>query len=81
MTRRTFNGGTHMSDFITTGEAARLLGVPIWKIRRIVDRLDANIPRAVAYRLIPRDLLPAIREQAAIPTPLGRPRSKELVDA
>ena len=47
-------------NHLTVGEVARLYGVDDWRIRRIVDDLDAEIPRAGLYRLIPRALLAAI---------------------
>ncbi len=49
-----------MCDLLSVGEIAKIYGAPSWKIRRIVDRLGADIPRAGQYRLIPRSLLPAI---------------------
>lgn len=42
---------------LTTGELADVCGVPQWRIRRLVDSLDIEIPRAGLYRLVPRDLL------------------------
>ena len=42
---------------LTVGEVATIYGVPAWKIRRLVDAMDAEIPRAGLYRLIPRSLL------------------------
>lgn len=42
---------------LTVGEVAGIYDVPSWKIRRIVDSLDIEIPRAGLYRLIPRTLL------------------------
>ena len=36
--------------------------VPVWKVRRVADQLDADIPRAGNYRLIPRSLLDRIAE-------------------
>ena len=38
---------------LTVGETARLYDVAQWRIRKIVDELDADIPRAGMYRLIP----------------------------
>lgn len=51
---------TQPASHLTVGEIARIFDVPQWKIRGIVDSLDAEIPRAGLYRLIPRDLLPTI---------------------
>jgi hypothetical protein len=42
---------------LTVGQVAEIYGVPDWKIRRVVDSLDCEIPRAGLYRLIPRNLL------------------------
>ena len=49
-----------MQTHLTVGEVATLYGVPTWRIRRLVDSLDVDIPRAGRYRLIPRFLLVAI---------------------
>ena len=48
------------SSLLTVGEVAEIYGLPAWKIRRAVDALDVEIPRAGGYRLIPRDLLGVI---------------------
>jgi hypothetical protein len=45
----------------TVGQIARLYNEPAWKIRRIVDSLNPALPRVGMYRLVPSDLLPAIR--------------------
>jgi len=45
---------------LTVGECAKFYGLPDWKIRRVVDSLDAKIPRAGRYRLVPRELLGAV---------------------
>ena len=50
---------SHRSHF-TVGEVAATYDVPAWLVRRIVDSLDAEIPRAGLYRLIPRDQLGTI---------------------
>lgn len=42
---------------LTVGEVATFFQLSDWKIRRVVDSLDAEIPRAGRYRLIPRELL------------------------
>jgi len=49
-----------LTSHLTTGQVAAFYGVPEWRIRRIVDSLDCDIPRAGLYRMIPRDVLPAI---------------------
>jgi hypothetical protein len=45
---------------LTTGELAAHFGVAVWQVRRAVDALDSPILRAGLYRLVPRDLLPAV---------------------
>ena len=45
---------------LTVGQVATFYGVPAWRIRRIVDSLDIDVPRAGLYRLIPREMLKAI---------------------
>lgn len=47
----------------TVGEAARRFGIESWRVRRVVDQLDAKLPRAGQYRLIPESLLPQIAER------------------
>ena len=42
---------------LTIGEVANTFAVPTWKIRRVVDSLDVEIPRAGLYRLVPRAAL------------------------
>ena len=44
----------------TIGEIANLFGLPDWKIRRAVDGLGQEIPRAAGYRLVPRSVLPLL---------------------
>ena len=44
----------------TVGEIAKLFGVPQWIVRRIVDGLGVEIPRAGQYRLISPSTLPQI---------------------
>ena len=48
------------AQYLTVGRVAELFCVEAWVIRRIVDQLDAVIPRAGQYRLIPRELLRSI---------------------
>ncbi|NQV22848.1 MAG: hypothetical protein HQ518_00650 [Rhodopirellula sp.] len=52
----------HRSHY-TVGDTARLFGVQLWRIRRVVDALDDQLPRAGQYRLIPADLLPVVAER------------------
>jgi hypothetical protein len=42
---------------LTVGQIAELFGLPAWKVRRAVDALKVEIPRAGNYRIIPRNLL------------------------
>lgn len=49
-----------LASHLTTGQVAAFYAVPEWRIRRIVDSLDCDIPRAGLYRMIPREALPAI---------------------
>lgn len=42
---------------LTVGEVATFFRLSPWKVRRVVDSLDAEIPRAGRYRLVPRELL------------------------
>jgi len=46
-----------MPSHLTTGEIAEMYGLPDWKIRRAVDALGLDIPRAGRYRLVPRGVL------------------------
>jgi hypothetical protein len=48
------------SAHLTVGEVAEIFDSPTWKVRRVVDSLKDEIPRAGLYRLIPRHLLPKI---------------------
>jgi hypothetical protein len=50
-------------SYLTTGEIARLLGVPGWAARRAIDALGEDVPRAGLYRLLPQGLLPRLREK------------------
>ena len=45
------------SSHLTIGQIARKYHVAVWQARRAVDALDAEIPRAGLYRLVPCDLL------------------------
>lgn len=48
---------------LTIPQVAARLGVPAWKVRRIVDSLDVEVPRAGLYRLIPGSLLTTISDE------------------
>ncbi len=52
-----------LASHLTTGQVAAFYAVPEWRIRRIVDSLDCDIPRVGLYRMIPREALPAIAEK------------------
>jgi hypothetical protein len=45
------------SPHLTIGEIAEMFNLPSWKIRRAVDSLNADLPRAGNYRLVPRTML------------------------
>jgi hypothetical protein len=49
--------------FLTIGELAQQVKAPIWKVRRVVDALRRDLPRAGLYRLVPLDMLPQIVER------------------
>jgi hypothetical protein len=49
--------------FWTIGEYAAEHQVPEWLVRRVVDGLGVQIPRAGQYRLIPHDLLDRLGEE------------------
>lgn len=55
----------------TTGEVAAQFNVPEWAVRRIVDAIDADVPRAGRFRLIFPSMLGPIetelRRQGRIP--------------
>jgi hypothetical protein len=50
-------------SYYTTGEIAALYGVPCWAVRRVIDALGGDVPRAGLYRLIPCDLLGRVKEK------------------
>ena len=45
---------------LTIPEVAARLNVPDWKVRRVVDSLDVEVPRAGLYRLVSDSLLDTI---------------------
>ena len=51
--------------FLTIGQLADELQQPEWKVRRIVDSLGQDIPRAGLYRLVPRSLIPTVAASLA----------------
>jgi len=48
---------------LTIPQVAARLGVPDWKVRRIVDSLEVEIGRAGLYRLVPPSLLGRISNE------------------
>ena len=61
------------AEHLTIGELSEIFGVPTWKVRRAVDSLHADIPRAGRYRLVPRHLLGKVAvalEAAGWPVPV-----------
>ena len=50
------SGKTHL----TTSEIATRYDAPAWLVRRIVDGLGADVPRAGLYRIVPVELLPRV---------------------
>jgi hypothetical protein len=48
------------ASHLTVGEVARIFQAPEWRVRKIVDSLGPEIPRAGLYRLVPRSMLAAI---------------------
>jgi DNA-binding transcriptional MerR regulator len=62
--------------FVTIGAAARRLGCPAWKVRRLFERgLLPPAPRIGAYRVIAEDDLPnveqALRRAGYLPEEAG----------
>lgn len=53
------------ASHLTVGQIADIYSEPTWKVRRVVDGLGVEIPRAGLYRLVPRDLLPRIGAELA----------------
>lgn len=56
---------------LTVGEVSKIFDAPAWKIRRVVDELDVDLPRAGLYRLIPRELLGAVADKLRDSRPEG----------
>ncbi len=46
-----------MADNLTVGQISELFALPLGRVRRAVDALEIEIPRAGNYRIIPRNLL------------------------
>ncbi|MBX9656148.1 hypothetical protein K2Y11_21235 [bacterium] len=49
------------NDYATIGQLQRELGLPGWKVRNAVDRMN-GIPRAGLYRLVPRNRVPELEQ-------------------
>ena len=49
-----------LQTHFTIGELEIIYSEPAWKVRRVVDALDVEIPRAGLYRLVPRELIGVI---------------------
>lgn len=49
-----------LPDHCMIGELVALYRLPDWKLRRAVDALGKDIPRAGQYRLVPRSMLPLL---------------------
>jgi hypothetical protein len=50
--------------YLTTSEIAeRFPGVAGWQVRRTLDAMDLDIPRAGLYRLVPEELLPQVEAE------------------
>ena len=45
-----------MTDYLTTGDIARMTGKPQWLVRRRADQLG-SLPRVGPYRVVPRTRL------------------------
>lgn len=69
-----------MAEHLTVGDVARLYSVETWQVRRVVDRLDVDVPRLGRYRLIPRELLgeiaAALRDSNWLPSPSTTPNTE-----
>jgi hypothetical protein len=50
---------------LTVPQAARALGAPVWKVRRLVDQLLPGVRRIALVRLVPTSLLPQLRDALA----------------
>ena len=48
------------NPYLTIGEIARKLDVPAWLVRRAVDSVCPDMPRAGLYRLVPEAQLAAV---------------------
>jgi hypothetical protein len=52
-----------IQSHFTTGQLARQMHEPEWRVRRAVDALGEEIPRAGLYRLVPASMVPAVQRQ------------------
>jgi hypothetical protein len=46
-----------LQTHLTIGEISAIYDIPAWKIRRVVDSLNTDIPRIGIFRAVPRCLL------------------------
>lgn len=67
-----------LSSHFTTGQIARRTNRPVWLIRRIIDRLAGDLPRAGLYRLVPASMLPRIEQELQR---LSGARTEEVTNA
>lgn len=51
------------AELLTTGEVAPKLKVPVWLVRAVCDSINADLPRAGLYRLVPAGLIPKIKAE------------------
>ncbi len=67
------------TDYLSTGDAARVLGVPLWRVRRSTDRLQPPVPRFCGKRAIPASRLPELQDvvKKLRPGPRSKPATTE----
>jgi DNA-binding transcriptional MerR regulator len=66
-----------VTDYCTTGDLARRLGVPVWAVRRAADRELTDPPRrAAGYRLLAPEeaarVEQALRDAGRVAVPTDR---------
>jgi hypothetical protein len=68
-----------LSTYLTTSDIAeRYPGVAPWQVRRTLDGMGLQIPRAGLYRLVPEDLLPQV--EAALRSRGYMPEAAEVAN-
>ncbi len=50
-------------DYWTIGQLAQHFGEPHWRVRRVVDAINAELPRAGLYRLVPANLVAEVGQR------------------